>query len=71
MGKLLSNYSIFKKSTTPNFRLGVALRDAYAPSLQASPHFALSLVLQSKPRAKCFALAKRRQPLVVRRHPLR
>ncbi|PJZ23921.1 hypothetical protein CH352_18755 [Leptospira hartskeerlii] len=53
--------------TSPNFRLGVTLRVAYAPSLQASPHFALSLVLLSKSRAKCFALAKRRQPLVVMR----
>ncbi|PJZ47535.1 hypothetical protein CH362_18755 [Leptospira saintgironsiae] len=33
-----------------------------------SAHFALSLVLLSKPRAKSFGLAKRRQALVVRRN---
>ncbi|TGK59191.1 hypothetical protein EHQ32_10365 [Leptospira wolffii] len=43
---------------------------AYATLAWPSAHFALSLALQSKSRAKCSALAKRRQPLVVRRHKL-
>ncbi|PJZ23897.1 hypothetical protein CH352_18870 [Leptospira hartskeerlii] len=48
----------------------MALRFEFASrlSLQAPPHFALSLVLQSKSRAKSFGLAKRRQALVVRRN---
>ncbi|PJZ64075.1 hypothetical protein CH371_20080 [Leptospira wolffii] len=34
----------------------------------ASPHFALSFVLQGKPHAKSFGLAKRRQALVVKQN---
>ncbi|WP_257588421.1 DUF4365 and DUF1817 domain-containing protein, partial [Leptospira sp. id769339] len=40
----------------------------FATLAWASPHFALSLVLQSKSRAKSFGLAKRRNTLVVIRH---
>ncbi|TGK08625.1 hypothetical protein EHO58_05560 [Leptospira selangorensis] len=45
-----------------------ALRDRFATLAWPSAHFALSLVLQSKLRAKSFGLAKRRQALVVRRN---
>ncbi|RHX90155.1 hypothetical protein DLM76_20745 [Leptospira yasudae] len=44
-----------------------ALRDRFATLAWASPNSALSLVLQSKPRAKSFGRAELRQLLVVRR----
>ncbi|TGK20223.1 hypothetical protein EHO61_06080 [Leptospira fluminis] len=42
-----------------------ALRDRFATLAWASPNSALSLVLQSKSRAKSFGLAELRQLLVV------
>ncbi|WP_198014432.1 hypothetical protein [Leptospira fainei] len=45
-----------------------ALQDCFATFAWPPAHFALSLVLHSKSRAKSFGLAKRRQALVVRRH---
>ncbi|TGK08633.1 hypothetical protein EHO58_05515 [Leptospira selangorensis] len=46
--------------TATNCRLIAALRDCFATLAWPSAHFALSLSLRGKLRAKCFALAKRR-----------
>ncbi|TGJ99806.1 hypothetical protein EHO58_19425 [Leptospira selangorensis] len=46
--------------TASNCRLIAALRDCFATLAWPSAHFALSLILLGKLRAKCLALAKRR-----------
>ncbi|PJZ75278.1 hypothetical protein CH365_19695 [Leptospira neocaledonica] len=56
------------KSLRLTFGSDAVLRDCFATLAWPSAHFALSLALQSKSRAKSFGLAKRRQALVVIRH---
>ncbi|TGL55288.1 hypothetical protein EHQ61_00690 [Leptospira wolffii] len=55
-------------NTASNFRLGTALQARFATFAWPAAHFALSLALQSKPHAKSFGPAKRRQASFVRRN---
>ncbi|EIE03479.1 hypothetical protein LEP1GSC185_3534 [Leptospira licerasiae serovar Varillal str. VAR 010] len=62
--------TVFGSDVGLTFGASAALRARFATLAWPSAHFALSLALQSKSRAKSFGLAKRRNTLVVRRKAL-